>query len=113
MKIKKISKFDKAVREASDLFDPEVQRKTKESIMKHTFKDQDKIAMESDIFSQILQSEISDDPEKRYKQTNSPKSKTRNALLSMGAYVNPNTKGFDKEAWEENLRTNPFYGFVT
>jgi len=98
----KIYKFDKLVKEASDLFDPEANKKSREELLKNTFKDQDEMAEKSDIFRRILQSEASIDPETRYEQTNSPKSKTRNALLSRGAYPT-------QEEWEDSLIKNPFY----
>jgi len=66
------------------------------------FKTQDDMAKISDIFNKILQSEIREDPRERYGSTNSPKSKTRNALLTRGSYET-------QEEWEENLLTNPFY----
>lgn len=98
----KIYKFDKLVKEASDLFDPEANKKSREELFKNTFNEQDEMAEKSDIFRRILQSEISIDPETRYEQTNSPKSKTRNALISRAAYQT-------QEEWEDALLKNPFY----
>jgi hypothetical protein len=85
--------------------------------IRREFENQDKIALESDVFRRILESEIRDDPAERWESTNSPKSKTRNALLTRAAYYSwsdpndPNSaKIFDKEAWEQSLLNKPFYG---
>lgn len=95
-------KFDKLVKEATDLFDKVNKKEYRESILRNLFKDQDKMAEKSEVFKRILQSEISDDPETRYNQTNSPTSKTRSALTTRQVY---NTQ----EEWEKSLLTNPFY----
>lgn len=74
-------------------------------IYKMVFKDQDDMAEQSKVFKEVLLSEIHEDPKTRYEQTNNPKAKTRNALISRGAYENI-------VEWEDNLLTNPFYGLV-
>ncbi|MFA7219347.1 MAG: hypothetical protein WC119_02465 [Synergistaceae bacterium] len=80
-----------------------------------TFRMQDEMALKSDVFKRILQQEIKEDPQERYESTNYPKTKTRNALLTAGAYYRPNPKNpkekvLDREAWENDLLKNPFYG---
>lgn len=99
---KELDKIEKKLKESESLFDPEFQRKTKAEIYKHVFKDQDEMAARSEVFNNILQREIHSDPEKRYKQTNSSESKTRNALLTRRFYKT-------QKEWEDNLLTNPFY----
>jgi len=101
-----------------DLFDPLDQDRVYDrdgKIRTHVqmlFDDQDKLAKESDTFSRVLQQEIDVDPRVRFDQTNHPKAKTRNALLSRQAYYNRDTKQFDQEAWEQDLLTRPFYGLA-
>ncbi|MEI7758515.1 MAG: hypothetical protein WCI80_05710 [Bacteroidota bacterium] len=67
----------------------------------------------SPVFNRILQSEIEDSPEDRYKSTNSPKSKTRNALICRHAYTNKETGVVDIDAWEHDLLTSDYYGLST
>lgn len=91
-----------AMNKEVNLFDPEFQRKYKEDIYRIVFRDQDEMAAKSEVFKNILLSEIKDDPEERYVSTNSPKSKTRNALITRSVYQS-------QEEWEEDLLRNPFY----
>ena len=72
--------------ETDNLFDPDYERKTRELCQRILFEDQDKASKQSEVFKRILESEWSDDPDLREKQTNHPKAKTRNALLTKGAY---------------------------
>jgi hypothetical protein len=65
---------------------------------KELIKLQDKLASESKVFNQILQSERTND----IWSTNSPKSKTRNAIMIKYLY-----KTIDE--WENDLLTNDFY----
>ena len=76
------------------------------------FDEQNRVAAESEVFKRILEQEIKEDPSERLDSTNRPKSKTRNALISRAAYHSPSTKEFDKEAWEQDLLSNPFYGLA-
>ena len=85
-----------------DLFDPEYEMIAKQRSYKTVFRDQDEMALKSEVFKRILQSEIKEDPDERFESTNNPKAKTRNALLSRGEYQT-------QEEWEQNLLTNPFY----
>jgi hypothetical protein len=74
-------------------------------IYKSVFGDQDAMAKKSSIFRLILQSEIKNDPKERYLSTNSPNSKTRNALLTRYCYQT-------QEEWEKDLLANPFYNIL-
>jgi hypothetical protein len=90
-----------------DMFSPEFEAKERQHhliVQKELFALQDRIANESDVFRRILQSEIKNvsTGDERYKATNNPKSKTRNALLTRHIY--PNIKD-----WENNLLTSDFY----
>jgi len=85
-----------------DLFDEEAWRKHKQRIYENEFRVQDEMAAKSEVFRRILESEMREDPAERYESTNSPKSKTRNALLTRHIYST-------QEEWEQNLLTNPFY----
>ena len=105
MKIRKIAT------DLFDLFDPEQEKKRKQEIYNIVFKDQDEMAEKSEVFNRILQSEISDDPETRYAQTNSPKSKTRNALITR--HIFPTQKEWEEDLLKvyfstENSITQPF-----
>ena len=85
-----------------DLFCPEFQEKTMASICKNVFNAQDELALKSLVFKRILESEYSDDRDTRYRQTDSPESKTRNAMITKQCYPT-------FEEWEEHLKTSPFY----
>ena len=89
--------------ETVNLFHPDYVRKTREMCQKTIFEDQDKAAKQSKVFKRILESEWSGDPDLREKQTNHPKAKTRNALLTKGVY--PTIK-----EWEDYLLSSSFYG---
>jgi hypothetical protein len=101
-----------------DLFDPLEQDRVYDrngdirSHVQMAFELQDKIASESEVFNRVLQQEIDPDPRARFEQTDNPKAKTRNALISRQAYYNRDTKQFDNEAWEQDLLTRPFYGLA-
>lgn len=99
-----------------DLFSPRDPNEDLE-MYRREFAIQDEWAEKSPVFQQILQSEIKDDPKERYISTNSPKSKTRNALICRFAYRRtPEAlklpEQFDQKAWEDDLLTNPFYGLT-
>jgi hypothetical protein len=65
---------------------------------KKLIKLQDKLASESKVFNQILQSERTND----ISSTNNPKAKTRNAIMIKYLYKTI-------EEWENDLLTNDFY----
>jgi cell envelope opacity-associated protein A len=73
-----------------------------EQIRQREFATQDEWAAKSKVFKKILDSEIHSDPAIRLKQTNSPKSRTRNALIVMAAYQS-------QEEWEDYLLNSSFY----
>jgi len=93
----------------SNLFDEEQNKKDKIAISRRIFQTQDNMANQSEVFNRILQSEIDDNPDIRLKQTDSPQSKTRNALISRYCYKTKDGE-FDQETWERYLLKNQFYG---
>lgn len=93
--------------EEVNMFSPEfIVQKRKETLIwqKELFDLQDQLAQKSDVFRRILQSEIKNVQtwDERNKATNSPASKTRNALIVRHVY--PNIKD-----WENELLTSDFY----
>ena len=99
---------------------PEEEREKRIRTHEITFKEQDRLARLSPVFKRILDSEIKEDPIERLESTNSPKSKTRNAMLSLvvplSIHGNTEKAVEDREnekaikEWEQDLLTNPFYG---
>jgi len=95
----------KIIKVAVDLFnrDPEEERREREEMYQNVFDNQDEWAAKSSVFKRVLDSEIKDDLDGRYLSTNSPRSKTRNALITRTSYET-------QEEWEKELLTNPYYG---
>ncbi len=93
--------------EEVNMFSPEFieqQRKDRLIWQKQMFDLQDQLAQKSEVFRKILQSELKDGQtwDERNTATNSPKSKTRNALLLRHIY--PNLKD-----WEDDLLKSDDY----
>jgi len=84
---------------SDDLFNNEISAHNKRVSQRRLFKYQDELAKQSEVFKRILQSEMSDDPDERQRLSDSPTSKTRNAMILRGVYNN-------KSDWEADILKN-------